>query len=123
MVDVSIRGKVMRLLLILVAATLLAGCAAAGPASSSQGTSAVVAQAQEPRDETGAVPRTYTEDPEYWEEIICKRADTTGTRLHNRRCHSRYDWARMSGSAREIMRDINANPLPCGSGAGCAPGD
>jgi hypothetical protein len=64
----------------------------------------------------------HSTDPGYWDEVICKRTPVTGTRLTRGQCHTRYDWARMEGAARETMREIENRPLPCSDGPGCSPG-
>lgn len=109
----------MKLLIVMLTTALLAACASTGSGTAPERTAALSAPAQASGEETAAAPATHADDPGYWDEIICKRADTTGTRLYSHRCHSRYDWARMSGAAREIMRDIESQPIPCLKGDDC----
>lgn len=107
----------MKHVLLTVAAMVIAGCVSPGTAD--QAREATPSQQQQ----TERVATLTPEDPGYWDEIVCRREPLTGTRLTKSRCHSRYDWERMRGAAKETMRDILAQPLPCGSGAGCAAGD
>jgi hypothetical protein len=114
----------MKTLLLALAGLALLGCAA--PARESAPPPAAAAPASQERStETMAKGGVivYADDPEYWGEIICKREAVTGTRMTKARCHSRYDWERMQGAARETMRDIENQPVGCGAGAGCGPGD
>jgi hypothetical protein len=102
----------MRLLLIALAATALAGCAAASPVPGPDDTPGVSTPAAAAGSESSTVTALNPDDPGYWDEIICRREPVTGTRLSRARCHSRYDWARMRGAATETMRDIESIPRP-----------
>lgn len=107
----------MKLLVISALVVLLSACA--GPARTSA-PEAASAQAQEQAQENMASEATMAElrssDPGYWDEVICRREPITGTRLSRGRCHSRYDWARMEGAARETMREIENRPIPLNEG-------
>lgn len=113
----------MKLVLILIAGVMAAACASSGPAADADKLPTVAAA--EPETQQRAAPgKTPAEDPDYWNEEICKREPVTGTRLTIARCHTRYDWARMSSAATETMREIQDRPIPCLDGAGCGgPGD
>jgi hypothetical protein len=111
---------VMKALLITIMVSSLAACASGAPAPQEGPLKASAAPAPVPAEsttESGLQPG----DPGYWDEIVCRRAPVTGTRLSRARCHSRYDWARMAGAATETMRDINSKPIPCLDGPGCEP--
>lgn len=45
-------------------------------------------------------------------EIRCKRMTVTGSRLGKRVCHTGEEWAQMERSADDLMRDIQASPMP-----------
>jgi hypothetical protein len=100
----------MKNILILISMAALAACASSGPVSQ---TDELTASATPARAE--AEPRTSAlqpGDPGYWDEEVCRREPITGTRLSRARCHTRYDWARMSGAATETMRDLGSQPIP-----------
>lgn len=103
---------IMKNLLILVAAIVIAGCASTGSTNKASETAAAsdtVAASSERKEQVAALT---PEDPGYWDEIVCRREPLTGTRLTKARCHTRYDWERMRGAATETMRDINSQPIP-----------
>lgn len=114
----------MKILLLALTSMALIGCASPGR-DSAPPSAAAAPVSKEAGTETMAKGGVivYADDPEYWGEIICRREAVTGTRMTKARCHSRYDWERMQGSAREAMRDIENQPVGCGAGPGCAPGD
>lgn len=105
----------MRTLSIILAAWMLVACASTGSGPEA-GDSAATPAAEDKGVQFGnqaaiaSVPPAEEDDPGYWEEMICKNEPVTGTRQIRRRCHSRYDWARMEGAATEAMRDIEAQP-------------
>lgn len=113
----------MRLPLIVIVGAMLAACASTGPTPDAEKVS-TVAEAEPDSGHRGAAPgATIADDPDYWNEEVCKREPVTGTRLTRARCHTRYEWARMQNAATEIMRDIESQPLPCRDGPGCGPGE
>jgi hypothetical protein len=107
----------MKTLLIIIALGALAACTSTGPAPQAGELKASAAPAVPTESATESTLQPG--DPGYWDEIVCRRAPVTGTRLTRARCHSRYDWARMAGAATETMRDIESKPIPCLAGAGC----
>lgn len=110
--------RTMQLIFVVVFGALLVGCTAPGPTSAPK--SALSAAGPAPAEaQRAASARPRSTDWEYWDEIICMRTPVTGTRLSRGQCHTRYDWARMEGAARETMREIENRPLPCYSGPGC----
>lgn len=111
----------MRALILAVVVTLLSACASTGPAAPGAA-AADAASAPRLAEKRDTVASKDSEEPGYWDEIVCKREQVTGTRLTRGRCHSRYDWARMRGAATETMRDIESQPRPCLDGAGCGGG-
>jgi len=113
----------MKALLISLIAMGLAACASTAPSAGSGASAEASKAAPASEGQASTVAALNPEDPGYWDEIICRREPVTGTRLTRARCHSRYDWARMSGAATETMRDILSQPNPCLDGAGCGPGD
>lgn len=109
----------MRFLLIAIVGAMLAACASAGPAPDAKEFPTVAATEPDAGQQRAFPGRNPAEDPEYWNEEICKREPVTGTRLTVARCHTRYDWARMSDAATETMREIQDRPIACLDGAGC----
>jgi hypothetical protein len=109
----------MRHTIVVLLGVMLLGCA--GPASAPGSAPSATAPAQADA-EMAASAAAHSTDPGYWDEVICKRTPVTGTRLTRGQCHTRYDWARMEGAARETMREIENRPLPCSDGPGCSPG-
>jgi hypothetical protein len=107
----------MKALLITILVGALAACASGAPAPQEGPLKASAAPAVPAESTTESALQPG--DPGYWDEIVCRRAPVTGTRLTRARCHSRYDWARMAGAATETMRDIESKPIPCLAGAGC----
>jgi hypothetical protein len=103
----------MKLFVIASLVVLLSACA--GPARTSA-PEAAPAQTQESIANETAIAELRSNDPEYWDEIICRREPVTGTRLTRGRCHSRYDWARMQGAATEFMRELENRPIPVNEG-------
>jgi hypothetical protein len=110
----------MKALFITIAAATLLACASTG---SDQGTDEaapvtdVTTSGKEERIQFGnqaavatVEPAAAEDDPGYWEEMICKNEGVTGSRQVRRRCHTRYDWARMESAATETMRDIDSQP-------------
>jgi hypothetical protein len=96
----------------------LAGCASTGPAPAPEGVPEAGTSATSDKSiqfanqaAVGSIEPRVEDDPGYWEEIVCKREGATGSRQVTRRCHSRYDWARMEGAANEFMRDIWSVPV------------
>ncbi|HUG98973.1 MAG TPA: hypothetical protein VMQ83_07335 [Gammaproteobacteria bacterium] len=109
----------MKALFIAIAAATLLACASTGPTQEAEKLSTVAA-AEPDSGQRGAFPgATIADDPDYWNEEICKREPVTGTRLTRARCHTRYDWARMQKAATESMRDIFSQPTPCLEGDQC----
>lgn len=104
----------MRLVLIWIAGAMVAACASTGPAVDATRLPAVAAAETgadlQPASLAKTPGKTPAEDPEYWNEEICKREPVTGTRLTRARCHTRYEWARMESAATETMRDIESQP-------------
>jgi hypothetical protein len=49
------------------------------------------------------------EDPN---ERICKYVVQTGSRMGNKKCHTRAYWADMELAARNKMREIDSQPIP-----------
>lgn len=105
----------MRSVFILIAALVLAACAAAGPAPETNtgavGQGSVPAVAQAPLDGSGeaATAAAAEESPD---DIICRNQRVTGSLRMRRVCHARWEWAQMEASATETMRDINSIPVP-----------
>jgi hypothetical protein len=108
----------MKLMFVVLFGALLVGCTAPGPASAPDSALSAAAPVQADA-QRAASTRPRSTDGEYWDEIICKRTPLTGTRLSRGQCHTRYDWARIEGAARETMREIENRPLPCYDGPGC----
>ncbi|HUG98974.1 MAG TPA: hypothetical protein VMQ83_07340 [Gammaproteobacteria bacterium] len=105
----------MRTLSIILAVWALVACASTGSGPEAGGSAAAPAT-EDKRVEFGnqaaiaSVPPAEEDDPGYWEEMICKNEGATGSRQVRRRCHTRYDWARMESAATETMRDIDSQP-------------
>lgn len=106
----------MRTLYIILAASALVACASSG-SGPTPGESATAPTAGEDKNvqfgnqaAVASVPPAEEDEPGYWDEMICKNEPVTGTRQIRRRCHSRYDWARMESAATETMRDIESQP-------------
>jgi predicted small lipoprotein YifL len=114
---------VMKSLLVLISVAALAACASSGPTSQTDELTATATPAPASAEAKARTSSLQPGDPGYWDEEVCRREPVTGTRLTRARCHTRYDWARMSGAATEVMRDIESMGRPCGPGPGCAPGD
>jgi hypothetical protein len=109
----------MKTLLIAITVAGLTACASAAPAPQAVEQTARAVTAQNPAEiESSLQPG----DPGYWDEEVCRREPVTGTRLTRARCHTRYDWARMSGAATETMRDIDSQSITCPRG-GCGTGN
>lgn len=109
----------MKTLFITIAAASLLACASAGPGPGTDEAAPVdgTTSGENKQVQFGnqaaisTIPAAAEEDqPGYWEEMICKNEGVTGSRQVRRRCHTRYDWARMESAATETMRDIESQP-------------
>lgn len=110
----------MKALFISIAAATLLACASTGPDPGTDEAAPVTGATASGKEEQiqfgnqAAVatvePAAEEDDPGYWEEMICKNEGVTGSRQVHRRCHTRYEWAKMEGAATETMRDIESQP-------------
>lgn len=97
-----------RVFLICLAALGVTACASTGGAPAEDAVTSMTPAGEEAIT-MAHVPEAYSK--EWWDEVVCQREPSMGSRLSRNRCHSRFEWSSMQKNASETMRDMELSGI------------
>ena len=102
----------MKTLVLVLVAMALAACAGPGQGSGEPAAGPAAEPAASSPGDAVSTSVAQADNAESLDEVVCRREQVTGSRLVTSVCKTRREWARLADEANELMRDVQASPIP-----------